>query len=393
MTPKAIIEFHFRSSVLFLIFLLAGFQLSDIYAQSESETGRYKSISIKGLSGAHLYTGQDLLEKINYGYGALDIRFAWHPHKDNQWTRDTGYASYGFGYYTSTIGDPQVFGNPHALYAFANFFLSKPYRRNVLEISPALGLTYNLEPFDEQSNPLNDAIGARMAVYFNVSFGAAYKLNREIDLLYGIDFTHYSNGRTYTPNYGLNLFGLNLGMRYHFNQEQRDLDRDPYTTNVVPSRFQRPERPASLPYDFDHSVDIYAAAGTVQNYIDQGTDLRYGTFSGVIDYRRYFNRMHGLTLGVDLFYDASLVESFPDSADHYLIGVHGGYDFMFWKFDIRVQVGTYLTDNREKGTLFIRPALQYEISKSLFAQFGLKTRNGAGADWIEVGFGWKPFKW
>lgn len=362
------------------------------FGQTVSE-GRFKSISIKALSGAHLYSGTDLNEKINYGYEALDIRFAWQPSADNTWTRETGFASYGIGFYSASIGDPQVFGNPNALYGFANFFLSKPYRRNILEISPALGLTYNLEPFNEESNPLNDAIGARMAVYFNVHFGGAYTLNREIDLLYGLDFTHYSNGRTYTPNYGLNLLGLNLGMRYHFNQLQKDLDNDPYTTNVFPARFSRPERQPTEKNDFSHSVDIYAAFGTVQNYIDQGTDLRYGTFSGVLDYRRYFNKMHGLTLGGDLFYDNSLAESYPDSSDRFLIGVHAGYDFMFWKFNIRVQLGTYLTDNRMKDDLFIRPALSYKLSESFYAQLGLKTRNGAGADWIEVGIGWKPFKW
>lgn len=375
-----------------LVWLLLWSCLNTVQGQDD-QNQRFKSISIKGMSGGHLYSGQDLSDKVSYGYGALDVRFAWHPSKTNQWTQETGFASYGIGYFTSSIGDPQVFGNPHALYGFVNFFLSRPHRRNVLEISPALGLTYNLEPFDEQNNPLNDAIGARMAVYFNVNFGGAYKLNREIDLLYGVDFTHFSNGRTYTPNYGLNLFGFNLGMRYHFNQRQQDLDKDPYTTRVVSSRFLRPERPATEKNAFNNSLDIYLAAGTVQNYIDQGTDLRYGTFTGVVDYRRYFNRMHGLTLGMDLFYDNSLAESYPDSKDRYLVGVHAGYDFMFWRFNIRVQLGTYLTDDRMKDNLFIRPALHYKISRSFFAQVGLKTRNGAGADWIEFGLGWKPFKW
>ncbi|MBL7473104.1 acyloxyacyl hydrolase [Robertkochia sediminum] len=357
------------------------------------QEGRFKSISVKVFSGAHLYSGVDLVEKVNYGYEAVDARFAWHPVKENEWTEDTGFAAYGFGFYSANIGDPQVFGNPNAIYAFANFFLSKPHKRNVLEISPALGLTYNLNAFDAEENPLNDAIGARLAVYFNVNFGGAYKVNRELDVLYGVDFTHFSNGRTFTPNYGLNLIGFNVGMRYHFNQEQRDLDRDPYTTNVVPARFLRPERPPSQKMEFNNSVDVYAAIGTVQNYEDQGTDLRYGAFSGVVDYRKYFNRMHGLTVGLDLFYDGSLAEYYDENSDHYLVGVHAGYDFMFWRFDIRVQLGTYLTDDRGKDFLFIRPALQYEISKSFFAQVGLKTRNGAGADWIEFGLGWKPFRW
>lgn len=373
--------------VLFLLIMTNG-----LLAQ-ENQNGNFKSISIRALSGAHLYSGEGLVEKVSYGYGALDLRFAWQTSVDNQWAKDTGFASYGAGFYTASVGDPKIFGNPTAIYGFANFFLSNPNKRNAFEISPALGLTYHLEPYNAETNPLQDAIGSRMAVYFNVNFGAAFHLNRETDLLYGIDFTHYSNGRTFTPNYGLNLFGLNLGMRYHFNREQNKLDPDLYTTNVLPARYKRPERPSTEKNDFRQSIDLYAGIGTVQNYADQGTQIRYGTFSGVLDYRRYFNRMHGFTAGLDLFFDNSLAESYEDVNDRYLLGIHGGYDLMFWKFDIRVQVGTYISNDRGKGGFFMRPALQYEISKGFFAQVGLKTKNGAAADWIEFGLGWKPFKW
>ena len=365
--------------------------MNTLYAQNDE--GRFKSISVKALSGAHIYSGQSLTDKVSYGYSAMDIRFAWHPSKDNAWSRDTGFSSYGFGFYTANVGDPQVFGNPTALYGFVNFFLSKPNRRNVFEISPALGLTYHLQPYDPETNPTQDALGARAAVYFNVNFGAAYKFTRELDLLYGIDFTHYSNGRTFTPNYGLNLFGLNVGMRYHFNQEQRKLDPDAFTTNVLPARFNRPERAKSEENDYANSLDLYVALGTVQNEVDAGTSLRYGTFSGVIDYRHYFNRMHGVTAGLDYFVDNSLVQSYPDGGDKFLIAYHAGYDFMFWRLAIRVQGGSYITDDRGKGNFFIRAAIQYEISKSVFAQIGLKTKAGAAADWIEFGIGWKPFKW
>ena len=359
----------------------------------QGEQGRYKSISVKAMTGGHLYSGETLTEEVKWGYSAFDIRFAWHPSADNDWTKDTGFASYGVGFYNAFVGDPELFGDPTALYGFANFFLSKPWRRNVLELSPALGLTYHLQPYDPETNPTQDALGSRIAVYFNVHFGGAYKFTRELDLTYGIDFTHYSNGRTWQPNYGLNLFGLNAGVRYHWNQSQKQLDPDPHTTNVVPARFNRPERAASRKNDFSNSIDVYAAAGVVQNEADTGTDRRFGTFSGVVDYRHYFNRMHGVTVGLDLFYDNSLSESFADSSDRFLYAAHAGYDFMFWRFDVRVQLGAYLNDDKGKGKLFTRPAIQYAITDSFFAQVGLKTKNGFAADWVEFGIGWKPFKW
>jgi len=368
------------------------FMITGVYGQDKTE-GNFKSISVKGLSGAHIYSGMTLNDKISYGYSAFDIRFAWQPSEDNLWTLDTGFSSYGVGFYTASVGDPQVFGNPTAVFGFVNFFLSKSHRRNVLEISPALGIAYHLQPYDPETNPTQDAIGARMAVYFNVDFGGAYKLTRELDILYGINFTHYSNGRSFTPNYGLNLFGLNAGMRYNVNLRQRMLDPNPYTTNVVPARFERPLAAVNKKNDFSNSIDLYGAISTIQNDEDAGTDLRYGAFSVVADYRHYFNRKHGVTAGLDLFFDNSLAKDYSNTADRYILAAHVGYDYMFWKLAIRGQVGTYISDDRGKGGFFFRPALQYNFAKNFYAQFGLKTRAGFAADWLEFGLGWRPFKW
>ncbi|WP_158293217.1 acyloxyacyl hydrolase [Tamlana fucoidanivorans] len=379
-------------TILWITILIFSFK-NYMYSQNDTKKGTFKTLTVTGHSGAHIYTGESLSEKLQYGYGGVNLKFSWVPNKEDDWSLDTGYAAYGIGFYTANIGDPEVFGNPHALFGFINFFLSKPYRRNVLELSPAFGLTYNLEPYNPETNPFNDAIGAKMAVYFSVDFVGAYKLNREIDLIYGVDFKHFSNGRTFTPNFGLNMFGFNGGMRYNFNTNQKRLDRDPYTTNVVSSRFMRPERPKTRKNDFNNSVDVYAALGVVQNEADKGTNRQFGTFSGTIDYRRYFNRMHGISAGLDFFFDNSLSEKYPETSDRFLLAFHYGYDFMFQRFDIRLNVGHYLTDDRGKGNFFLRPALQYEISKSFYAQFGLKTSAGAAADWIEFGVGIKPFKW
>jgi hypothetical protein len=382
---------HKKKIVLFALPLFFLFLNSmSLLAQDKNS---FKTISITGHSGAHIYSGKTLDDKVEFGYSAVNIKFSWQPSVDNEWTRDTGYASYGIGFFTGNLGDPQVFGQPNALYGFINFFLSNSQSKHIFEIAPAFGLTYNLNPYNPETNPLNDAIGARMAVYFSLNFGAAYKMNREIDLLYGVDFTHFSNGRTFTPNYGLNMFGLNVGARYNFNLAQKKYDKDPYTTNVLASRFHRPERPKTVKKAYKNSIDIVAAIGTTQNDEDAGTSKRYANFTGTIDYRRYFNKMHGTTIGLDFFYDESLSKDYPNKGDQYLVGIHGGYDLMFWRFGIRVQVGTYLTDDFGKGGFYLRPAIQYEITKNLITQFALKTKAGAAADWMEFGIGWKPFKW
>lgn len=360
--------------------------------QNVENYGRFKFIEFKMHGGSHLYTGEKLENALDNGYGAFEIRYGWQPSNPEAWSSTLSYPSYGIGWYSGYIGDPDIFGNPNALFGFINFNLSRPQKRNSLEISPAFGITYNLKPYDEENNPENDAIGSKFAVYFSASIGGVYRLNREMDLTYGLDLTHFSNGRTYTPNYGLNMIGLNLGMRYHYNKDQKFVDKDPYTKQLLQARFKRPARTPRKKIK-ESSIQFYTAIGTVQNDEDAGTSKRYTTFSGVLDYRYQFNTLHAVTVGFDLFYDESLSSIYTDESDRYLTAAHIGYDFNFWKMAIRVQAGAYFGDDKGKDPIFLRPAVQYHILDWLHAQVGLKTKNGGAADWIEFGIGFTPFKW
>ncbi len=354
--------------------------------------GRFRYLEVKGHTGYHLYTGETLEGLVNDGYGSLEFRFGWQLKDADHWTSRYGYATYGVGFYSGFVGNPEVLGKPNAIFGFVDFPLTNRLRRNVLEMGFGLGLTYNLEPYDANTNPINDAIGTPLALYFNLYAGGAYKIGREMDLLYGIDFTHFSNGRLTTPNYGFNMYGLNLGLRYHYNADQKLVDRDVYTDKILQARFEPPEKSKS-PRLRESSIEIYLAGGTVQNEIDKGTFKRYGIFSGALDYRFKFNTMHAITAGFDCFWDGSLKPDYPETKDQVLAGVHLGYDFMFGKMAVRFQSGTYITDDRGKTPNYIRAGFRYDITDWLFAQISVKTRKTSRADWGELGIGLRPFKW
>lgn len=380
------------SKVVFYIVIISS---NFLLAQTNTD-GRYRTIQLSGHSGAHLYGGETLDDETISSYGALEVKFAWQNSNPEGWASQYGYPSYGFGLYSGELGDPQIFGHPNAFFGFINFPISNPSMRNAFRIEPSLGFTYNLEPYDTEKNPLNDAIGSRVTVYFNVNFGWAYKWTKELDLLYGMDFSHFSNGRSNTPNWGLNMLGLNLGLRYHYNADEFKISKDPYASRSLPARYLRPERKLNTKVEDNQSINLYVAGGTVQTYPEEGESFdneRYNTFSAVVDYQHKFNNMHGVSAGFDFFYDASLETRFPDdSSQYYLAGIHGGYDFMFYKFTIGAHLGTYLTDKRGKEPYFARVSIRYEVFKWAFAQVGLKT-DAFAADWIEFGVGFRPFKW
>ena len=360
--------------------------------QIPDNEGRFRTVEVRYHAGGHLYSGETLNSKVESGYGALEARFAWQSKDPEIWGK-FGYPSYGIGVYSGFIGDPDVFGNPNAIYSFITFPISRPTRRNVFSIEPALGLTYNLEPFDAENNPLNDAIGARMAVYFNLNFGWAYRWTREMDITYGIDLSHFSNGRSFTPNYGLNMFGINVGLRYHYNADANYSKTDPYQTPGLQARYRRGPKLPDEKILKNESLNLYLALGTVQNEEDAGTDTRFSTYSIVLDYQHKFNTMHSVSGGIDFFVDNSLEESYPQGdGKTTLLGVHAGYDFMFYRFTILLHGGTYLTDRLGKSDLFLRPAIRYDFAKWAYAQIGLKTI-GYAADWVEFGIGLRPFRW
>ncbi len=337
-------------------------------------------------SGSHLYTGQNLDEALQYGYGALELRVGWQTNGGEEWTHEYNFPYFGVGWYTGTIGDPDVFGQPNALYGFFGWPIGK-HKRNSFNPELGVGLTYGLKGYNPENNPLNDAIGASMAVYFNLNFGFNYALNREIDLLYGADFTHFSNGRTYQPNAGLNMFGLNLGARYHFNTGQKKYSPGIRPDKVLPVRADYSKVNKKRERFSENNILTTVGFGTSQNAEDAGTDTRHFNFSGILDYQHFFNMRNGYTVGLDYFYDGSMI---PGGNDPNMLAAHVGYDFRFWKLTLRVQMGSYILapDNR-MSTIFMRPGFKYDIFDRLYAQFALKTLNGAAADWIEFGFGYQ----
>ena len=396
---------NFKKLILAPFFLLTVVLISSAYdaygqkktisfdeVKDEKNYGRFRYIEVRGHTGYHLYTGELLDDALNDGYGAVEFRYGWQIKDPEHWSSRYNYATYGVGYYSGLVGSTEIIGKPNALFGFLNFPLSKRGNRNILETGLSLGLTYNLEPYDPESNPDNDAIGSPLAVYFNLNFGGSYKVTREIDILYGIDFTHFSGGRITTPNYGFNMYGINLGMRYYYNADQRFVDKDVYSNELLQARFEAP-KPSKQIKLRESSIEVYVAGGTVQNEDDKGTYNRYGIFSSALDYRFKFNSMHAITAGFDYFWDGSLEPEYPETKDQSLVGAHLGYDFLIGRMALRLQLGTYLTDDKGKSPSYIRAGFRYDITKWMFGQLSIKTQKTSRADWVEFGVGFTPFKW
>ena len=106
-----------------VVFYLALISSSFLLAQTNTE-GRFRTIQISGHSGAHIYGGETLDEETISSYVALEFKYAWQNSNPDSWASQYGFSSYGIGFYSGALGDPQIFGQPNALFGFINFFLT-----------------------------------------------------------------------------------------------------------------------------------------------------------------------------------------------------------------------------------------------------------------------------
>ena len=392
-----------KSAVLNSILFIAAFLFFSVpvFGQQDSSdppvANRFRFVDMRSHFGTYLRSGAKAGEAFKKNYTSVEFRLGWQTDKEDDWQSRYFYPTYGIGGYIGFLNGAALFGNPTALYGFIDFPVSRQ-KRNTLNVSLNFGLSYRLNPYKYSANPNLDTIGSRLGIFFSLNINWVYKLNRETDLLYGIDLTHFSNGRTVTPNFGINMYAINLGIRYNFNLAQKTVDRERiYPQNIL---LARPNRVTynKLIKKKEHVIELYQAFGTVQNKMDAGTSNRYYTSSTVLDYAYRFSELGRLNAGFDYFIDGStyafLGQKENTIRNKSYVGIHAGYDFSFSQFMIRFQIGTYLrkgVDN--KGNFYMRPAFRWEPpGKLFFAQLGLKTLNGAVSDWIEYGIGFRLYK-
>lgn len=354
-----------------------------------SNFGESAYIDAKSHIGKPVEYSDSLHQSLQNIFTAIDLRFAINSFGRTPQDKILKYPSYGIGlthYYLNS----DTLGNPYGIYGFfaSPFLVNNPKLHFGWEL--ATGFSFNFNKFDLITNPKNDVIGSAINVYFNMSLWAAITMSERLDLLLTSDFTHFSNGTINTPNKGLNLLGGNLGLRYHFQFEEKgndDFKRKTTATNTFDG-FE--------PYN-EFSIWMGIGGKAVLNATYDGPVYLCSSIS--TDFNHRYGWLGKFGVGADLFYDGSLTADYPneDNIPHsrfMFIGIHGNHEFIVADFSLATQLGFYVWKGMPaKGSFFIRAALKYDISEHFFFNLSLKSVNGLKADYIETGFGYRIGNW
>lgn len=356
-----------------LCFLLCFFSVA-VFAQENEDSN---ALEVSFLRGNVLPHTKDLYHLQGHADGVM-LSFLKQTHGKDEWHSAYNFPDYGV-YFEYQNYNNDFLGKVYAAGVLYNFYF---LNRN-LELKLSQGIGYATNPYDKVENSKNKAFGSTLMA--NTNIGLFYKKEHLLDkfgLQAGFLFTHFSNGRTKSPNSGINSFLLNVGVNYDFSK----VANKAVDTALVKKSFKEP-----IKYNF-----VIRSGFNESPVIGSGQHPFYhiGFF---VDKR--FNRKSALQLGTDLFLTNSFKDfikyksvAFPElninpNTDYKRVGVFVGYELFVNRISLEAQVGYYVYRPFVNDiAIYDRVGFKYHINPKLFASFSVKTHMFL-AEALEFGVG------
>jgi hypothetical protein len=308
-----------------------------------------------------------------------------------EWHRMYGLPSYGFGVSIASPGDSRGMSRPVDAYTFFSWPFAQPTERIQITSDFGMGLSWNWKVFDPQTNSYATVLGSNVNARIDWGFYLRYIVTPQTSLYAGVDYTHRSNGGMRQPDFGINVFGPSVALRYNLAPEYLDLPV--------------PELPPFRPsWEF-----VAGGAGGRKNVaVDGNSDLRhsFGAFDATAAVQRHFYRFGKIAVGTDMTYDGSTearVAGLGSAAnrttvqqrgalfDRLAMSVYGGYEHVIGRFGAIVQVGYKLangSDEADSPRLYERYGWRYRLNNHYWSEFAIRSVKDQRADFLEFGAGY-----
>lgn len=293
-----------------------------------------------------------------------------------EWHRIYNYPAYGMGFAFTDLGNPEVLGEVRSGFMFMEFMFGQ-LQQNHRRMKVSLGLAYFDTHYDPKELPENLFIGNPWNVHFNLNYQWSFRIGQQLRLTPGLSFTHYSNGAYRKPNRGLNLFDVQLGLRYRFGD-------DDFITVSGDNAYD-------LTYQENQKLFLTYSVGLMEREIGDPTYIAR-TLSLNQTIRKHFRTRWGV--GLDVFYDDHAKEQMRERhddtgyVDYMRLGGFASCDIVFNRLAVMLNLGTYLYYGYDPLTsIYQRVGLRYLTPSGLVGHLALKA--GAGrADYVEWGLGY-----
>lgn len=352
-----------------LLFLFYGF-VHTTHAQS---VFKKPSVAVNYFYGSfltHVPKAQYLRDSYSYS-GEISIQRQTTGKKN--WHITNRFPQVGVALFYGHTGSRRYMGNMAGVFPFVSWSLYKTTRFNS-SLRAGAGLGWIEKPYNKRTNHKAVLIGTHGNAYINFLWQAEVKLFSNLHAAAGLSFSHFSNGSSTLPNLGLNIPSLSLGLRYQ-----------PDKTIPIPNL-----KPDSLVKK--SSLSVFTTVGLKQfPWIESG---RYLVNTLQLEWNRVFRSSGKYSGGGVLFYDRALEvdpSGIPDQkrkGNKIQAGVFAGYEHLFGRLSIPLQVGVYVYNQDIYSLLFQQLGFRYRINQYWHAQLSMKTHSGK-ADFIHAGIGYQ----
>ena len=360
----------FRTSFILTLLLIIDLACS---AQSDKRsfiigTKMHTGMSLPFYKALAYLSREDLL--------AFDLSLSFPPDGTSFWDKLYHYPRNGIGFSGWSLGNNEVFGSAYVLYHFISFPIKKTEKFS-FNYQISYGGAYLSKKFDIYDNPINRAIGSHANIFLRLGVDSRIRIFPHSELVIEAGAFHLSNGKTRSPNYGINAGSVSIGFNHLFNN-----------LNLIKPD---PEIPAMGKRNVQ-SVVFSAGAKAYDNLLNN----RYLTSSLTYNFERLLNHRRKIGLGADLFYDASIEEGLaveegitePEFSNLVRLGLHASYFIRYKQLMMGVQLGHYLYSRFTVLTpLYSRISVQYLVTKNIFGSVSIKSHFGK-ADCMEWGIGY-----
>ncbi len=147
------------------------------------------------------------------------LEFFYGTRGKKSWQRLYNLPRIGVGLKYLDYGNLDVLGRVFAIYGFID---QKYLQKDPFTLFGRFGhgLSVHSRIFDDQLNPLNNAIGSHLNLHASLGLRMEYLITPQLALRLGAHFAHQSNARISVPNLGLNTLKFSIGMTWHLKREE-----------------------------------------------------------------------------------------------------------------------------------------------------------------------------
>ncbi len=292
----------------------------------------------------------------NYGYPTVDFKLSYYDLKNKEQLGHVVALSTGMAFH----------------------LLGKPALKNELQFYFGMGVAYATNPYDQETNNLNNVISSRFSYNGNLKLAYHHQFGKRLNTGIGLKITHFSNGSVKLPNNGLNLVSVNVMTTYKISKGEpqyiaapaiQSFDKRVRFGAVVRMGWAESSPPGS------GVKPVYALGFIVQKRVSLKSILDIGI-------EGFANKA--------LEYEVTHSHSFDgDTLDYRKVGLMFGHELVVNKLVLVTQLGVYLYNPyAPQNILYTRLGLKYYFTDQVFGSFSLKT-HFAVAEVIEYSIGFR----